>query len=175
MKLVKFVPLSISIVLLLSVGLVYVMCDCKKDSAPQKALEMSISTSQVPDLLHAKQFIEIIPAQKNGIKIVHIFTTWCGCCKKEIPDIATISKTHDIIGLVWTDKPQDAIEWLNQNGNPYKQVGLIGDKEAVDLGISKAPVTIVIGDEGKVLYTHQGKLTKKDFDEIILPYTKHSH
>ena len=129
-------------------------------------IDYKVLLTQVNDLFNVNQKIRILP-EDDSKRIIHIFTTWCGCCKKEIPEIRKIAKDHKITGLVWTQNVDEAKKWLKINGNYYEKVGVISDKETVMLGVSKTPITIVLDKKGNVLCSLNGPLTIKNFDDNI--------
>ena len=145
----------------------YLDNDYKKEKIAD-LIGYKISLTQVDALFDADKRIDILPADDSK-NIIHIFTTWCSCCKKEIPEIKKIAKDHKITGLVWTQDMNEAREWLKVNGNYYENVGVVGDKETVMLGIIKTPVTMVLDKTGSVLCLLSGPLTIERFNDNIFP------
>lgn len=75
-----------------------------------------------------------------------------------------------IIGLNYKDDPKDALNWLQNLGNPYKvsitdQDGRIG----IDWGVYGVPETFVIDKKGLIRYKHTGPVTVDDVEKIFLP------
>ena len=63
-----------------------------------------------------------------------------------------------------------AISWLQALGNPYRLIAVdsTGDA-AIDWGVYGVPETFVIDRQGRIVYKHIGVLTRRDWDEKLLP------
>lgn len=144
---------------------------CSENSTHLELPSRKISILQINDLLDSKQQINLVPSN-NNTNTIHVFTTWCSCCKDEVLEIQKVTKDHKIIGLVWSNHAEEAKSWLRSNGNYYEKVGIIGDVEAVLLGISKSPVTLVVKDDGSIKCSLQGALTVDSFNANIAPCLK---
>jgi cytochrome c biogenesis protein CcmG/thiol:disulfide interchange protein DsbE len=78
-----------------------------------------------------------------------------------------------IYGLNYKDKSADALQWLEQWGNPYQLIAQ--DKEgrvAIDLGVYGAPETFVIDKKGIIRYRHVGIINQEAWLKEILPLMK---
>ena len=53
--------------------------------------------------------------------LLNVWGTWCAECRNEHATLLQIKAAGKapIIGLDWKDQPQDALQWLQQLGNPY--------------------------------------------------------
>jgi cytochrome c biogenesis protein CcmG/thiol:disulfide interchange protein DsbE len=122
----------------------------------------------VPSLSESGAFVDIIPST-DKYNVIHVINTWCKHCIEHIPDIQEISRVYPVIGLVWSNNSKEAQSWLKKYGNPYSEIGLLGDTDAISLGVHKTPVTLVIDKNGMVKCSFAGSLSLKKFDEIIAP------
>ena len=129
-------------------------------------INQKVSLTEATDLFNIEKKVDLLSTADNK-KIIHIFTTWCGCCKKELPELQKLAENYKITGLVWTQNAEEARSWLQSNGNHYEEVGIINDKEAVKLGLYKSPVTLVLDVEGNVQCALQGPLTVEKFNDNI--------
>jgi cytochrome c biogenesis protein CcmG, thiol:disulfide interchange protein DsbE len=83
------------------------------------------------------------------------------------------SKAVPIHGLNYKDKPQDAAQWLDSHGDPYRRTGADRDGRAsVDWGVYGVPETYVVGADGRIAHKQVGPLTEKGIEETILPLVK---
>ena len=94
--------------------------------------------------------------------VFNVWGTWCGGCKQEHNVLLQIQKTAlvPVIGLDWRDEDAQAVQWLNELGNPYEVVAV--DREgrtAIDYGVYGAPETFLINPAGVVVYKYIGPLT----------------
>ena len=107
--------------------------------------------------------------------LVNFFASWCIPCKAEHPLLLRLKESGvaPIYGINYKDKPEDALHWLNELGNPYNAIG--DDREgrvAIDWGVYGVPETYVVDASGKILYRYAGPLTSSDLEKTILPLLK---
>ena len=104
--------------------------------------------------------------------LLNVFGTWCPGCHTEHPLLVEMSRTLDvpIYGLNWKDDRAAAIDWLQEDGNPYTAIAFdeSGDV-AIDWGVYGAPETFVIDAAGVIRHKHIGVLTREVLREDILP------
>ena len=79
--------------------------------------------------------------------LLNIWSSWCVPCRKEHPLLMELSLRENIelIGLNYKDKNKNANSFLNELGNPYKEI--IFDKEgiyAIEWGAYGVPETFII-------------------------------
>ena len=105
---------------------------------------------------------------KGKITIINFWATWCASCKVELKEMASKFKSLESnknfqFALVSVDQdPKKAHDWLTKNK------GLLGrdltPKLFVDpkfelteeLEIDQWPYTIIVNEQGKVIYSHGG-------------------
>jgi cytochrome c biogenesis protein CcmG/thiol:disulfide interchange protein DsbE len=109
------------------------------------------------------------------VSLLNIWATWCEACTIEHSMLMKIKNDYHvpIYGIIYKDKVDDAITWLNQNGNPYERIG--NDKKgdvAIDLGVYGTPETFVINAQGKIIYRHVGIIDQQIWDDILYPLIK---
>lgn len=119
---------------------------------------------------------------KGKVLFVNFWATWCGPCKKEIPDLMSLndeysSKGFNVIGMnVFQNENSATIEnYLKASPISYR---IIDGNEDVVNAFSKAdgsnieavPTTFVIDKEGKIVETIIGTKSKADFKKIIDKY-----
>jgi thiol-disulfide isomerase/thioredoxin len=133
-----------------------------------------ISLTEISSLFDNDKKINLLPASEENNKksIIHIFASWCRCCKDEIKELKHIANRYDLIGIAWSRNNEETKSWVSKYGNYYKLLGVIEDKEAIRLGISKIPLTLVVDHSGTVVTSLRGSLTLEIFEKQILPYLK---
>ena len=75
-----------------------------------------------------------------------------------------------IVGLNLRDDPRSALSWLSQYGSPYAVI--FSDAEgayAEKLGVTGAPETFLIDQQGAVRFHYQGLIDKRVWDQRLLP------
>lgn len=112
---------------------------------------------------------------KGKVVLLNVFASWCSACNAEHAMLMHIKDNYHvpIYGILYRDNARDAIQWLNQKGNPYVTVGNDprGDV-AVDLGIYGTPETFVISPQGRIIYRHLGVISQRVWDNDIYPLIK---
>lgn len=99
---------------------------------------------------------------KGKISLLNVFGSWCTACIAEHPKLMALASQSQlqIIGVDWRDSRPAGQNWLAQHGNPYDAV--IFDEAsllAIDLGITGAPETFLVGPRGRIRFKHVGIIT----------------
>lgn len=119
---------------------------------------------------------------KGNVVLVNLWATWCGPCKKEIPDLSKISqemkdKNVKILGVnVMQDaKSQTIGDFLKSNPIPYTI--LDGNDELVKAfadatknEIEAVPTTFVVDKKGNIVETIVGMRDEASFKSVINKY-----
>jgi thiol-disulfide isomerase/thioredoxin len=109
--------------------------------------------------------------------LLNIWATWCPPCRREIPDLVTISKEMAakgvvVIGVALDDKP-DALNivktYTERNGIAYMNV-LDADKKIAEAygGIQAVPTTFIIDRQGAIAQKIVGSMPKDAFVAALL-------
>jgi cytochrome c biogenesis protein CcmG/thiol:disulfide interchange protein DsbE len=87
---------------------------------------------------------------KGQITLLNVWASWCFACRQEHEMITQLSRSGlRIIGFNYKDETQDAVNWLNQFGNPYEVVVADADgRVGIDWGVYGAPETFLIDQQG---------------------------
>lgn len=104
--------------------------------------------------------------------LLNVFASWCPTCRIEHPVLTEYVRKRGLrlVGLDWKDEAADGLAWLQQFGDPYAEIlhdpsGQIG----IDLGVTAAPESFVIGADGTILYKHIGALSAEDMETKVMP------
>ena len=104
-------------------------------------------------------------------QVLSVFASWCGPCRAEQPVLLHLAETGvSVRGLNYKDRPEDAVAWLGQFGNPFKSIG--ADREgrvAIDFGVYGVPETFIIDGEGRIRYKQVGPLAPEDVEQTVMP------
>ena len=106
------------------------------------------------------------------VALINFFGSWCVSCIVEHPMLMQIAQEEDIMltGIDWKDKPGDGARWLARLGNPYAQIGDDQNgRTAIDFGITGAPETFVVDQQGRIRYRFQGPINEQIWEGEILP------
>ena len=105
--------------------------------------------------------------------MINFFASWCAPCKIEHPLFFELKKDFPnlfILGINHKDNKEDALKYLNEDGNPYNFVGIDQDGLiALEFGVFGLPETFIINETGKIIYKFMGPLTKEIITNEIKP------
>jgi len=108
----------------------------------------------------------------GDVALVNVWASWCVSCRYEHPLLVAFSRTGqvDIYGLNYKDTRENARQWLEQYGNPYRASAFdpLG-RTGIDFGVYGVPETYVLDKNGIVRYKHIGPINQQDLDDTILP------
>jgi len=119
---------------------------------------------------------------KGNVVLVNLWATWCGPCKKEIPDLSKISqemkdKNFKMIGVnVFQNPKSQAIgDYLKTNPIPYTILDAGDDfvkafSDATKSEIEAVPTTFVIDKKGNIVETIVGARDEATFKSTINKY-----
>ena len=107
--------------------------------------------------------------------LLNVWGSWCPACREEHPVLSRFaeSKRIRVIGYDWKDRPEDALHWLEQLGNPYLLV--LSDPEgdtAINWGVAAAPETFLVDGSGIIRWKYSGAITDEVIEQKLLPVLK---
>ena len=115
-------------------------------------------------------FFDETDLKASNIKIVNFWASWCAPCRVEHPNIQQISDLGFVVhGINYKDTTRQALQFLNNLGNPYESIGTDEGRTGLDWGLYGVPETFIIDKQGKVILRHAGPITNKIMTNEILP------
>ena len=161
---------SILFVLILSTFFYLLIIERNPSELPSNLLDKNVPNFKTESLLKNENFVSS-KEFGNEIIIVNFFATWCKPCRDEHVYIKRFSNEKGIrvVGINYKDKPNNAIEWLENLGNPYSDVPVDDNgRIAIDWGVYGIPETFIVNSKGIIKYRHVGPITKKTYKKINL-------
>lgn len=106
-----------------------------------------------------------------GVKLVNYWASWCAPCRAEHPSLTTLAAEGiPILGVNYKDKPENAMGFLDELGNPFAGMGAdASGRMALDWGVYGVPETYVIDGEGKIVLRFAGPITERSLNDTIRP------
>ena len=112
---------------------------------------------------------------KGKVWLLNVWASWCVSCRVEHPLLLQLARTNlvPVYGLDYKDKPDQALAWLAQNGDPYTSSIVDPDgRVGIDYGVYGVPETFLIDKAGVIRYKQIGPLTPEALNEKILPLVR---
>jgi cytochrome c biogenesis protein CcmG/thiol:disulfide interchange protein DsbE len=164
-KLILFLPL-IALFIISSISAFALYKNSKKQSFDIKL------SSKEKVLLQEFSFQDLYNKNSNltnndldgQYSLISVFASWCITCKSQHKILMEISDRNylDIYGVAWRDIDKSTLKYLENNGNPYKKVGIDGKGILSKiLSVKGVPESFLVNQNGEVIYKHQGVIDGK--------------
>ena len=107
--------------------------------------------------------------------LINFWATWCRPCRKEMPMLNGVFLSQDpskfsVVGIA-IDKPEKVVQFVAELGIDFPI--MVGQSEAYDVmkGLGNEaltlPYTILIDEEGEVVWSKNTELNHSDMDEVL--------
>lgn len=155
------------------VALLYNALNTHTQVIPSALIGKPVPNFELPSLMNGKSITN--ESLKGKSYLLNVWASWCPGCRVEHPLVEDLAKRNliDVYGFNYKDDANDAKRWLQQFGNPYKDI--IADLEgrtAIDFGVYGAPETFLIDSEGIIRHKIIGVLTPESIENELLPLIK---
>lgn len=109
---------------------------------------------------------------KGEVSLVNVFASWCVACRAEHPLLVDI-KARQLVpvhGLNYKDKPEAALRWLGDHGDPYDRIGAdVTGRTGIEFGVYGVPETFLIDTAGRIVCKQIGPISPQDWEEKLWP------
>lgn len=109
---------------------------------------------------------------RGRVWLLNVWASWCISCRDEHPLLIEYARggAVPIYGLNYKDRPEDALAWLQELGDPYVlSVSDLDGKVGIDYGVYGAPETYLIDQQGVIRFKQIGPVTPDVWEKSILP------
>ena len=162
------IPLAIFLVLVvfLAIGLTR-----NPQELPSALIDKPAPTFRLPQLKQPDKTFSAAD-MRGKVWMLNVWASWCVACRDEHPFLFEYQKSGavPIYGLNYKDRPEDALGWLSELGDPYllSAVDLDG-RVAIDYGVYGAPESYIIDKSGTIRMKHVGPVMPEVWQKKILP------
>lgn len=112
---------------------------------------------------------------RGKVWLLNVWASWCAACRDEHPLLIELARTRivPIYGLNYKDERRDALNWLEEFGDPYTMNLVDADgRVGIDYGVYGVPETFVIDRDGVIRYKQIGPVTAEALRNRIIPLVK---
>ena len=141
---------------------------------PSPLIGKAAPTFQLPQLKDPGKSFSA-QQMRGKVWLLNVWASWCVSCREEHPLLLDYARSAavPIYGLNYKDKREDALEWLEQLGDPYVLSAADEDgRVAIDYGVYGAPETYLLDRDGVIRFKQVGAVTPEVWERKILPLVK---
>ncbi len=138
---------------------------------PSALIDRPVPAFSLPPLPGATTGLDSAALASGEPQILSVFASWCAPCRAEQPVLLRLARLGvPVQGLNYKDRPEDAVAWLEQFGNPFKSIGADRDgRVAIDFGVYGVPESFLIDGHGRIRYKQVGPLAPDDLERTLMP------
>lgn len=106
--------------------------------------------------------------EPDKIYLLNIWSSWCVPCRQEHPLLMMLAQNDkiNIIGLNYKDNKKNAVNFLQELGNPYKKIFIdLDGTKAIEWGAYGVPESFLIYNN-KIIKKYIGPLNQKLINEM---------
>lgn len=109
------------------------------------------------------------------VVVLNVFASWCLPCRDEHPALIRLAEMMKgrpvrIVGLNYKDRPDAALRFLTELGNPYGAVGVDpAGRAGIEWGVYGVPETFIVGRDGRIAYKLVGPISPEKLATVVVP------
>jgi cytochrome c biogenesis protein CcmG/thiol:disulfide interchange protein DsbE len=111
-----------------------------------------------------------LSALQGRYVLVNFFASWCEPCQHEQPQLvqwAHESSSHAIIGVLFSDTPGPAKQFLRANAGDWPAIADADGQLALNYGVRGPPESYLLNPQGVVIAKFVGEVTANGLDRIV--------
>ena len=141
-------------------------------AAPSALIGTKAPDTDLPPLAGVPQPGFSTEALKGKVTLVNVWASWCVPCRAEHPLLMELAKDgrFEIAGLNYKDKPENALKFVTDLGNPFSVLGVDENgRAAINWGVYGVPETYLVGKDGTILWKQTGPFTPDNVTNDLMP------
>ena len=177
---------AVLITLIPALLLITLLAGCAREKLPSdlppnvaEVISVTRRADRVPDFSWKGTDEQIVNFDgfRGSVTLVNFWATWCGPCKKELPDLVALSRQYadrdfHVIGVA-TDRTSNAAslvaEFVGKYAIPYQVVLSTQELENAFGNVRSMPTSFLIDKDGRIVKTLIGMTPKTVFEKAIEP------
>lgn len=161
------IPLIIFVGLMI---MLYMRLGKPVEIVPNTALERPVPTFELPLLSDTTRTMTNDNLPKQPF-LINVWGSWCPTCIIEHPFLMQLKERGvNIVGVNYKDEIGNALSYLNQRGDPFSMsIQDLSGQFALDLGLTGAPETFVVGGDGVIRQHIIGEINEENWQNRITP------
>tara|TARA_A100001011_G_C14054215_1_gene733220 strand:- start:290 stop:811 length:522 start_codon:yes stop_codon:yes gene_type:complete len=107
--------------------------------------------------------------KKNNFTLINFWASWCKPCRDEHAMLLRLNneKNLKLLGVNFKDKKNNALEFLNNLGDPYDDLARDeSGKNSVNFGIYGIPESILVNSDLIIIKKFIGPISEDDYNYI---------
>lgn len=110
-------------------------------------------------------------AEADGPTVVNLWATWCGPCRREIPEFEQVYRERGddvtFVGINIGEGADDAAAFIAEVGATYPQYLDPDGYVATELKATTMPMTVVTDARGVIVSRHLGEMSASELEAAI--------
>jgi cytochrome c biogenesis protein CcmG, thiol:disulfide interchange protein DsbE len=141
---------------------------------PSQLVGKPLPAFSLPEAMPGRPTIQRADYGTGQPRMLNVFASWCVPCIAEAPQLMELARRGiPIDAVAIRDRPEDVARFLDQWGDPYRNIALDADAGLqLSIGSSGVPETYIVDGRGTIRYQHIGAINATDMPRIVEEFEK---